>query len=196
MRFSAPLHHFGEEADGILQLGHGDALVGVVDQSPLLLGHGHAAEAVHMLADGAVVAAVAARQHQIGRDQHTGIGGADGALQPVPRLIAGLGDRAGFAAGDELHLDGRIIHDGLQPGDGRLDGVPADEPQVDARVSSGGQHVKGFGALTDILKKERPCTRQGLFDGKMDRLCREKLSSFSSDTPPLGLFADQDETLV
>lgn len=30
----------------------------------------------------------------------------------------------------------------------------------------------------------------------MDRLCREKLSSFSSDTPPLGLFADLDETLV
>ena len=78
-------------------LSHGNTFVGVMDQTALFLGHGHAAEAVHMLADGAVVTAVAARQHQIGRDQHAGIGGADGALQPVPGLVAGLGNGAGFA---------------------------------------------------------------------------------------------------
>ena len=85
-----------------------DALIVAVDGAALLGGEVHGGEAVNMVADGAVMTAVAALYHQVGGNKRALPGARYGGGDLIPCGAVGLTDGTGVHALDAAQFDGVI----------------------------------------------------------------------------------------
>ena len=90
-----------------------DPLIVAVDGAALLGGEIHGGEAVNMVADGAVMTAVAALYHQVRGNKRALPSACHGGSDLIPRGAVGLTDGTGVHALDAAELDGVIADDKL-----------------------------------------------------------------------------------
>ena len=107
--FSALPHQTDVKLHGTTDGLDADTLVVAMQGAALLGGQIHGGEAVHMVADTAIVAAVGALHHQIGRDKTALPGACHSAGDLIPCRAVRLADAARVHTLQLCDLNGRVI---------------------------------------------------------------------------------------
>ena len=124
-----------------------DALIVAVDGAALLGGEVHGGEAVNMVADGAVMTAVAALYHQVGGNKRALPGARYGGGDLIPCGAVGLTDGTGVHALDAAQFDGVIADDPADVFHGAVHGIGGIEPHIADHGGAGRNNIGGFTAL-------------------------------------------------